>query len=134
MSLTLSTCFECQKEYDPHRNATEADAPGLCGSCYVVAKRENDIKAKMPEMRDLCDKLRHIDTEVEKTAFVRALMSEHRTCQQLIFGVMLASINKWAEVGANGPGHYDARNEATIKACLYITEHLPSRLLHLPYI
>ena len=45
----------------------------------------------------------------DNTAFVQAVMNEHRTLQQQMFEVMLACIAEWAKTE-----HYDPRNEFTI--------------------
>lgn len=45
--------------------------------------------------------------------FADAIMREHRTLQQEIAGVFLATFLRWAKCYRAGPEHYDLRNEAT---------------------
>ena len=53
-------------------------------------------------------------------AFVQAVMLEHRTLQQQMFGVMLACIDAWAKTA-----HYDARNGYTAVKCREIMALFP---------
>jgi len=57
--------------------------------------------------------------------FVDLLMREHRTLQQQIFNLMMASIQRWADAE-----HYDGRNEFTVLKCrelktLFDTQEVP---------
>jgi len=45
--------------------------------------------------------------------FVNAVMREHRTLQQSMFGVFMACVSQWAVL--SDEGQYDLRNEATVK-------------------
>lgn len=61
----------------------------------------------------------------------RITTREHRTLQQLIFGMIWRCIVKWAEHDKNG--WYDARNEATVKLCRRIVDAVGEEQ-HFPYI
>lgn len=50
---------------------------------------------------------------LKKEDFVNGVMSEHKTLQQSIFGVMLECIFAWSEQYENG--RYDLRNEDTCR-------------------
>ena len=52
---------------------------------------------------------------------------EHRTLQQLVFGLMWMCIKLWAK-----REHFDARNEDTIKTCKALVESRDE--LYLPYV
>ncbi len=53
------------------------------------------------------------DSDVQE--FVEQLISRtHRTLQQQIMNLFIASIEKWASLGTD---QYDLRNEATVKLC-----------------
>lgn len=56
----------------------------------------------------------------EEQEFAAAIMREHRTLQQKIMRLFLATCKNWA--AADKPGWYDARNEDTIKAAVKIVE------------
>jgi hypothetical protein len=56
----------------------------------------------------------------------------HRSLQQSFTRVCVAWFDHLAEVGARGPGHYDMRNEASIRLALAFQE-IPARLRALPF-
>ena len=62
--------------------------------------------------------------------FVDAVMMEHRTLQQSMFGLFLGCVDEWAK---KGPGHYDLRNEDTIRKSQKIVEALDNNL-HVSFI
>jgi hypothetical protein len=48
-------------------------------------------------------------------AFVEAIMRDHRTLQQMTFGLFLQLVDKWAEAGDDKElMRFDARNEFTV--------------------
>ena len=59
----------------------------------------------------------------DRAEFADAVLREHRTLQQLIFGLFGRCIIEWAET-ARGHGSYDLRNEHTVKTCAEIVEKL----------
>lgn len=74
-----------------------------------------------------------VNRDNDKAGFADQLCHrEHRTLQQLSFGVMIACIKEWAK--AHSENRFDARNEATVKLCSEIVEHFGDRLDYLPYI
>lgn len=54
---------------------------------------------------------------LDRKAFVKGVMNEHRTLQQLAFGLFAMCIQEWAK-----QEHWDLRNEDTIKASKEIVE------------
>jgi len=76
-----------------------------------------------PEAEEVVEALsRFANTmNLDGNAFVAALMREHRTLQQSIFGLMLASIEAWAELPEN---RYDARNAFTVGRCREIVDFM----------
>jgi hypothetical protein len=49
-------------------------------------------------------------------AFVEHLTCRtHRTLQQSVAGLFMKVFKAWAEIADKGEGHYDLRNEATVK-------------------
>lgn len=63
--------------------------------------------------------------------FAAEVTNDHRTLQQLTFGLFLECIREWAKDCDSG--HFDARNEATVKASKRMVEALGEDV-HLPYI
>jgi hypothetical protein len=54
-------------------------------------------------------------------AFVEAITSDHRTLQQMTFGLFLQLVDKWAEIGDDKEFcRFDARNEFTVETALKI--------------
>ena len=53
----------------------------------------------------------------DHTEFIDTIMDGHRTLQQSTFGLMLETINTWAE-----QERYDLRNEATIEGSKRVKE------------
>lgn len=47
--------------------------------------------------------------ESEKEEFVDAVVTDHKTLQEDMFGMFLGCIDKWSEMAKQG--NYDARNE-----------------------
>ena len=62
--------------------------------------------------------------------FTDAVMREHRTLQQSMFGVFMACINAWAELP---DGWHDLRNEYTVLTSRKIIKHLDGNI-HAPFI
>ena len=56
----------------------------------------------------------------------------HRTLQQSFTRVCVAWFDHLAEVGARGSGHYDMRNEASVRLAEAFQE-IPARLRQLPF-
>jgi hypothetical protein len=54
------------------------------------------------------------------SGFVKSTMTEHRTLQQTMMRVFIATIEQWAK--NYDTGRYDARNEATCKMAKQIWE------------
>lgn len=59
---------------------------------------------------------------VDVKGFVAQIMNEHRTLQQTVFGLMMATIKEWAKEADTG--RYDLRNEATVKMSKKIMDAL----------
>lgn len=67
------------------------------------------------EMAQMLDEFCNSMDRRELPKFVEQVtLRTHRTLQQKIMGVFVATIEAWAEQ-AKSPGHFDARNEATVK-------------------
>lgn len=54
--------------------------------------------------------------------FVEKVCGNHRTLQQSAFRLFMHCVKRWA---STKEGWYDARNEATIKACKLIMKRVP---------
>lgn len=61
----------------------------------------------------------------DRAEFADAVLREHRTLQQLLFGLFGRCIIEWAELAEKG--HFDGRNEHTVKTCHLIVELLKER-------
>jgi hypothetical protein len=73
--------------------------------------------------KELANGVNHMADEWFERAFVDQLtLRTHRTLQQNVAKLFLATFKKWAEIGDQGPGYYDARNESTIKLAQTIRE------------
>lgn len=62
--------------------------------------------------------------------FVKSVLTEHRTLQQSMFNVFLACVEEWSKLPE---GHYDSRNEFTVKTSKKIMEALDGNI-HAPFI
>ena len=66
--------------------------------------------------KEFCRKINCMSTAEEFTsAFINAIMHEHRTLQQGVMRSIYNLILEWAK--AEELGYYDGRNEATVKFC-----------------
>ena len=66
--------------------------------------------------------------------FAQQVRRDHRTLQQNTMRAVLELLKQWAEDAETG--HFDARNEATVKASQAVVDYLmgPRDQWHLPYI
>lgn len=70
------------------------------------------------ELAQLVDEFVNSGKKEEVEAFADHIVNRtHRTLQQRIMGLFVATIEKWAAVPS-----FDARNEATVKLCKKIVE------------
>jgi len=90
---------------------------------------DNDMREtkEMEEVEKLVETLSRFvnrggSSKSKKEYFVRAVRREHRTLQQLLFSLFMECIKDWAETKE---GHYDLRNEATVKTSKKIMTALP---------
>jgi hypothetical protein len=76
----------------------------------------------MSKARQTAEKLSQFanDFGSDDDELVRLVMSEHRTIQQGVFGIVQKLIVAWAK-----QENWDARNEHTIMACKNILEAFP---------
>lgn len=78
-------------------------------------EQEDEARATAASLTDLVGSA-HFDVD----AFAREICSGHRTHQQDVFRAFQACIVLWAE------SEYDARNEATVRACRsFVPVNLP---------
>lgn len=72
-----------------------------------------------------------VNSGLDNKEFAQAMMNEHRTLQQLMFGSIVSAIKSWSDMYESG--RYDARNEQTCKICNKIWNLLKDEM-YLPLI
>jgi hypothetical protein len=59
------------------------------------------------------------------------ISSEHRTLQASFWRILFSVMKKYGQIE---PAWYDLRNEAAVKACKKLTEHIETDSLYIPFI
>jgi len=81
-----------------------------------LERDRKDREAGARIVRELEDAVNNMDDYVFSSGFVEQLTCRtHRTLQQNIARLFLKAFVAWAEIGDKGEGHYDLRNEDTVK-------------------
>lgn len=125
-------CFECEQAYDATRDAAEAQ--GLCPKCLAGAlatqRRADLAQHARRAVNALLELHGYGDDVIEE--FVRELLHEHRTRQQIAAKFFIRFFEALAHRGT-GLEHSDLRNQAAIELAVSIIKNVPEKLRHLPY-
>lgn len=125
-------CFECEQAYDATRD--NAEAQGLCPKCLagaVATQRRADLaQHARVAVNALLELSGYGDDVIEE--FVRELLHEHRTRQQIAAKFFIRFFEALAHRGL-GLEFADVRNEAAISLAKSIVDNVPEQLRHLPY-
>lgn len=125
-------CFECEQSYDATRDV--AEVAGLCPKCVAGAEatqRRADLAQKARvAVNALLELSGYGDDVIDE--FVRELLHEHRTRQQIAAKFFTRFFEALAFRGKDE--HIDLRNKAAFELAEYFVNNIPERVRQLPYI
>ena len=82
---------------------------------------------------------RHVNYSCRNGTFEKAFIEQltcrtHRTLQQSTARLLVELFREWAAIGAKGEGHYDDRNQDTIKFAQKLMKMIEEESVHLSYV
>lgn len=127
--MSESMCWHCEKW-------PVADAEtGMCRDCLSEMHHREHVQELLPKAKDALEALYRLeDSPAGRAALRQALEMEHRTNQQTICRAVVTLLNKWKNDAEQGPGWYDARNEASVKFAEAVFKNVPEKLRYFPYL